>query len=183
MSLDWKPRSYSEDNLVAFIDGQAFYSSTYFDFDNLQSNKGLIPHIALKAGEAMQKKETEALDLRYNYHSIYLSVVRRIILCSSLKLPYLNINVIFLSEHTIQFLDARTHKFRFCQKSKKLSCVQKDMLEYALKIDLDLNENKTFNDMYNSATDCIQYCKANDEQVIRLYLQNHMFSHCVKYIP
>ena len=51
------------------------------------------------------------------------------------------------------------------------------MLEYALKIDLDLNENKTFNDIYNSATDCIQYCKANDEQVIRLYLQNHMFSH------
>ena len=80
MSLDWKPRSYSEDNLVAFIDGQAFYSSTYFDFDNLRNNKGLIPHIALKADEAMQNKETEELDLRYNYHSIYLSVVRRIII-------------------------------------------------------------------------------------------------------
>ena len=54
------------------------------------------------------------------------------------------------------------------------------MLEYALKIDLDLNENKTFKDIYNSATDCIQYCKANDEQVIRFYQQNHMFSHYVK---
>ena len=80
MSLDWKPRSYTEDNLVAFIDGQAFYSSTYFDFDNLRNNKGLIPHIALKADEAMQNKETEELDLRYNDHSIYLSAVRRAIL-------------------------------------------------------------------------------------------------------
>ena len=76
MSLDWKPRSYFEDNLLAFIDGQAFYSSTYFDFDNLRNIKGLIPHIALQADEAMPNKETQARDLRYNFHSIYFCVVR-----------------------------------------------------------------------------------------------------------
>ena len=70
------------------------------------------------------------------------------------------------SDHTIKYLGQSTNKFRFCQKSKKLSCVQKDMLENALNIDLELNDNKTFENIYHSATDCIQHCKANDELVI-----------------
>ena len=61
------------------------------------------------------------------------------------------------------------HKFVFCQKSQKMFCLNKelleeflqDMLEYAL-IEI---ENKTIDDFYTSATDCIQYCKVNYEKV------------------
>ena len=44
------------------------------------------------------------------------------------------------------------------------------MLEDALQINLDLNDNKTVKDIYESATDCIQYCKSNYELVGRYYM-------------
>ena len=48
MSLGWKPRHGSEDNLISFVDGQAFYSSTYFKFADLRDKQDRVPHIALK---------------------------------------------------------------------------------------------------------------------------------------
>ena len=45
------------------------------------------------------------------------------------------------------------------------------MLEDALKIKLDLNDNKTVKNVYQSATDCIQYCKSNYELVGRYYMR------------
>jgi hypothetical protein len=47
--------------------------------------------------------------------------------------------------------------------------VQKDALEEflndTLKVDLEMMKNKTLENVYNTATDCIQYCKANHEKV------------------
>ena len=78
---------------------------------------------------------------------------------------------IILSNHAVEYMDVGNQTFAFCQKSKKLVCVQKDMLEVVLGINLDQNENKTLENVYKMATDCIQYCKSNDEHVRSLYFE------------
>ena len=59
MSLGWKPRHGSEDNLISFVDGQAFYSSTYFKFADLRDKQDRVPHIALKFDDPQEKKATD----------------------------------------------------------------------------------------------------------------------------
>ena len=66
MSLEWKPRSHLEQNLVAFVDGQAFYSSTYFKFDELRNKGNLIPHIVLDADQSNKETNEKEIILRYN---------------------------------------------------------------------------------------------------------------------
>ena len=64
LSLEWKPKRRSEHNLVAFVDGQGFYSSTYFKFDELRNKESLIPHIALDYDQSNKKITGKEIALR-----------------------------------------------------------------------------------------------------------------------
>ena len=74
-----------------------------------------------------------------------------------------------LRNHIVAYLNAGVHKYVFCEKSKRLFCVQKEALEEylnnRLQVDLQTMKNKTLENVYNTATDCIQYCKVNNEKV------------------
>ena len=54
MSLRWKPRESNQHNLISFIDGQGYYSSTYFKINDLSNKEDLLPHIVLEPQERGQ---------------------------------------------------------------------------------------------------------------------------------
>lgn len=59
MSLGWKPRHGSDDNLISFVDGQAFYSSTYLEFNDLRDKQDRIPHIVLNFDDPLNKNRRD----------------------------------------------------------------------------------------------------------------------------
>ena len=92
------------------------------------------------------------------------------------------------SNNRVDYLEHDTQKFVFCQKPLKMFCVQKDTLEDVTPLAKEIIENKTVKNMYNSATDCIQYCKSNNEKVSHLKCnmleteENHLVIHvaCIR---
>ena len=64
MSLEWKPRRHLDHNLVAFVDGQGFYSSNYFKFDELRNKGNLIPHIVLDSDQSNKETNEKEIILR-----------------------------------------------------------------------------------------------------------------------
>ena len=71
MSLEWKPRSRLEHNLVAFVDGQGFYSSTYFTFDELRNKENLIPHIMLDSEQSNKETTGKEIVLRLLFTNLF----------------------------------------------------------------------------------------------------------------
>ena len=65
MSMRWKPRTSTADNVISFTDGQGVYSSTYFVLDALRKKDDLLPHIVLGSDPTSLSTSSQFTNLRY----------------------------------------------------------------------------------------------------------------------
>ena len=63
MSLKWKPRKTAKHNLIAFVDGQGYYSSGYFEIDELSKKKDLLTHVSLRDQEIFLNLSTKGKNM------------------------------------------------------------------------------------------------------------------------